>query len=120
MKKVIALSATLGATLVPLFSVLAQPVVTNISSAVIFIKGLLNIAIGLLVALAVFYVIWGVFEFVQSAGDEEKRKEGRGRMIYGVIGIAVMLSVYGLVNILTGSVVLPTKTLDIPMIPLVI
>lgn len=56
-----------------------------------------------IVALAVLIFIWGVFQFVMAAGDEEGRKTGRDKMIYGIIGIFVMVSVWGLVNLLQGS-----------------
>lgn len=56
-----------------------------------------------IVALAVLYFIWGVFQFVAAAGDEEARTAGRDKMIYGIIGIFVMVSVWGLVNLLGGT-----------------
>ncbi len=110
--------ASLSLAFVPTLFVLASKHdIKNITEAIDWVKGILELIVGLLVALAIFYVIWGVFEFVQSSGDEEKRKEGRDRMIYGLIGVVVMLSVYGLLSILMGSVALDTGfTPDIPKI----
>jgi uncharacterized membrane protein YuzA (DUF378 family) len=57
----------------------------------------------IIIAAAVVYVIWHAFQFVMAGGDEEKRKAGQNGIIYGVIGIAVMVSVWGLVTFLTSS-----------------
>jgi uncharacterized membrane protein YidH (DUF202 family) len=64
---------------------------------------IINALMPFIVALAVLYFIWGVFQYVANAGDEEARKAGQSKMIYGVIGIFVMVSVWGLVNLLQGS-----------------
>ena len=64
---------------------------------------IINALMPFIVGLAVLFFVWGVFQFVASAGDEEKRTEGRNKMIYGIIGIFVMVSVWGLVNLLEGT-----------------
>ncbi len=108
--------AGLSFVFAPISFVLAQPLVRNVTETVSFIKGLLNMVIGLFLALGIFYVIWGIFDFIRSAGDEEKRKEGRDRMIYGIIGVAIMLSIFGLVNILIGSATFSGAELKPPTI----
>ena len=71
------------------------------------LTGLVNCAIGffnagiyLLVSLAVLFTILGAFEMISS---ETKRESGRQRVIYGIIGIFVMVSVWGFVNILQNT-----------------
>lgn len=72
-------------------------------------------AIPLVFALAAAFFIWGVVKFFFLNVDEEaKRAQGKQYMIWGIIALAVMLSMWGLVNVLrstfnlgTGSV-LPT------------
>lgn len=75
----------------------------DVSAAVLLVVRYLNLAIQFFTVAAVAFVIWNGFKFVMSAGDEEKRGEARSGIIYGLIGIAVMLSVYGLVNLITSS-----------------
>ena len=75
----------------------------NLTGIVKFINSILNTATGLIVALAVVYVLYGIFQFVQ-AGDDDARKEGRNKMVYGIIGIAVMVSVWGLVKIVINTI----------------
>lgn len=64
-----------------------------------------NVAVPVIFALAFIVFIWGVFMYFIAGGhDEERRKKGRELMMYGIIGFFVMVSVWGLVNILVGSV----------------
>ena len=42
--------------------------------------------------------------FISKAADEEKRTEAKNFIIWGIIGIFVMVSIWGLVNILTGTI----------------
>lgn len=71
--------------------------------------------IPIMFALAIIYFFWGLIKFIRAAGDPKAAAEGKGIMIYGVIAIAVMVSIYGLVAWLQsnlginagGSVILP-------------
>lgn len=63
-----------------------------------------NSIIPLMFALAVAFFIWGIVQFViLGAGDETKRTQGREHMIWGVIALTVMLSVWTLVSIVGGT-----------------
>ena len=53
---------------------------------------------GLLFALALAYFLYGVFSYVSTGADEKKRTEARGTVIYGIIILFVMSSVWGLVR----------------------
>lgn len=55
--------------------------------------------IPLIFALALLVFLWGTVKFIRAEGSEEKA-EGRKFMLWGIIGLAVMFSVWGLVNIL--------------------
>ncbi len=58
----------------------------------------------LVFALAFIVFLWGVFQFfIAGASDEEKREGGKSLMIYGFIGFFVMVSVWGIVNLLVGT-----------------
>ena len=60
---------------------------------------LLNAVLPVLVALGVVYFVWGVVQYVIGDSDEAKKK-GRDRIIFGLIGLAVIISIWGLVYIL--------------------
>src|SRR3989338_8560006 len=62
----------------------------------------INYLIVLVVGLAVFVFIWGIFKYFVAA-NEKKVEEARNVLIYGLLGIFIILSVWGLVNILIGT-----------------
>jgi MFS family permease len=64
-----------------------------------------NIAVPLVFALSFIVFIIGIFlYFIAGAANDEKRAKGRSVMIFGIIGFAAMVSIWGLVHVLTGSV----------------
>ena len=67
-----------------------------------FIQNLLNTVLPIIIAAAVVYFVWGMFQLF-LAGDEEKKEKAKTTIIYGVIAIFVMVSVWGLVNILVRT-----------------
>jgi hypothetical protein len=89
--------------------------VTSIQSAGgLIISVINNVLVPLIFALAFLTFIYGVFKYFISGGAEKAKKEGLNLIIYGIIGFAVMVSVFGLVRILTGSVNLNTQPLGFP------
>lgn len=57
----------------------------------------------LLIAFAVVYFLWGLLKYIGAGGDEKKIEEGRGVMIFGIIAIFFMVSIWGFVNLLVNS-----------------
>ena len=55
--------------------------------------------ITLFLAIAVLVFAWGVLQFLMNAEDSSARTEGRRHMLYGIIGIVVMVSAYTLLTI---------------------
>lgn len=73
------------------------------------VSAILNLLVPFIVGLAVLVIIWGIFNYIVGAGDEEKRAEAKQYIIWGVIGVFIMLSVWGLVNVLVGSFTFSNK-----------
>ena len=48
------------------------------------------------VATAVF--LWGIITYVIAGGDEKKLDQAKNYIIYGLIGLFVMVAVWGIVN----------------------
>jgi len=76
--------------------------ITTIQGILCKISEILNAIIPVLIALGVVYFVWGVISYVIGS-DEEAKKKGRDRIIYGIIGLAVIIAVWGLVRILTNT-----------------
>ncbi len=76
--------------------------------------------IPLVFALALLMFIWGMFKFLILGGsEEESRKEGKNLMLWSVIGFVVMVSIFGIVNLLAGGLgFADDQTLqNIPIVP---
>ncbi len=67
------------------------------------VGGLIKFETPIISELALLYFFYGLAKFILNAGDEEKRAEGRSIMIWGIIALFVMVSVWGLVRILSQT-----------------
>jgi len=60
--------------------------------------------IPLLFGIALLVFLWGIFYyFILGGGDEDKREEGKKLMLYAIIGFVVMVSVFGIVNMIANG-----------------
>lgn len=69
------------------------------------IIGVLNTAVvPVIFALAFGAFVWGVINYFFLHGSEEgKREEGRQFILWGIIGMVVLFSVWGFVNLLLST-----------------
>ncbi len=93
---------------------LGQP---TLYSVILNIRTILNYTIPVIITLALIYFLWGVGRFILSAGDEQKRGEARNIMVWGIIALFVMVSVWGLVNVLVSTFGLRFSNLIVPPPP---
>jgi hypothetical protein len=59
--------------------------------------------IPLLITLGIASFIYGVVRYVINANDSAAREEGKQFMIWGIIGLFVIVSIWGLIKLLTGT-----------------
>lgn len=66
-------------------------------------KFILNpiITLGFVIATIVFF--YGIVQFIWSAEDDAKRKQGKDAMVWGIIGLVVMFSVYGIIHFVLAT-----------------
>src|SRR5690242_733256 len=57
----------------------------------------------LLLTLAVIYFMYGVLKFIQNADSPEERATGFNHMKWGVIGIFIMVSAKGIINLILAT-----------------
>lgn len=59
--------------------------------------------IALLFALALFMLVWGANAFILKSGDSKARETGRSHLIWGVLGMFIMVSVFALLSVITNT-----------------
>jgi len=72
-------------------------------------NNILNPIISFLFALAMVYFLYGLVNFLMKYDDEEAKKAGKNHMIWGIVGLAIMISVYGLTNLLGNTIIELTR-----------
>lgn len=60
--------------------------------------------IQILFAVAIGYFFYGVMKFVMNQDNDEAQEEGKKHMLWGIVGIAIMFSVYGILNFINSTV----------------
>jgi uncharacterized membrane protein len=68
-----------------------------------FISNIVNPLIYFLFAIALMYFLYGVLVFIINAEDETARDTGKKHMFWGVIGLFIMVSVYGIIGLILGT-----------------
>lgn len=91
------------------------PVGQTVENAVSFINGYLIPAI---FAVAFLVFIWGMFKyFILGGASEESRQQGKQLALWGVAGFVIMLSLWGIIAVITSSLNLPSQP---PILPTVL
>ncbi len=103
MKKLITSLSVGSLPFVPFMAFAVTSRATDAFSLIKILQNIVDAVIPFIIGLGVLVFIYGVFNFVTSAGDEEARAGAKQLIIWGIIGIFVMVSVWGLVNILAGT-----------------
>jgi len=66
---------------------------------------IIKTAMGLLGIVAVVIILVGGFEWMTAGGNDDKTKEAKKRIMYGVIGLAIILSAYAIASFVVNSLV---------------
>lgn len=106
------LGKILGSTLAiaPLFAYAAET-----ESFFTKMATLTNQGIGLLLGIATLVFLVGVIQYVIAGGDEKKTAAAKTYMLYGIIGLVVMVAAWGIVNLVVSTLGLSTTT--VPKLP---
>ncbi len=67
------------------------------------ISGIVNFSIPILGSVAFAIFLWGIVKFIYSGGDEEKRKDAKNYIIYGLIGMFVLVALWGILGIVLST-----------------
>jgi hypothetical protein len=72
---------------------------------------IINPIIQVAFSVATVVFVYGVFEFIRGADNPEVRKQGQQHMLWGLVGLAIMVSVFTIMRILIN-----TLGVDVPRI----
>lgn len=78
-----------------------EPIIQYSSGIIGVINGIL---VPVLIAIAFIVFLWGIYKyFIYGADNESDKGEGRKFAIWGIIGFVIILSLWGLVNLVMGT-----------------
>lgn len=70
------------------------------------VTGLLNTLLGyaysLFFIIAIFFFLWAAVVYLMAAGNEEKVKEAKNRLMYGVIAIIIAVLAYSIPSLVSS------------------
>ncbi|MFA7285486.1 MAG: hypothetical protein WC011_01400 [Candidatus Paceibacterota bacterium] len=82
----------------------------KIQDVISYTSCILNLSVvPLIFSLALVMFVYGVMQYVLNEADEGKREKGKQFMVWGIIALTVMVSVWGLVNLLGGTFGINTR-----------
>jgi hypothetical protein len=103
MKKITSMVVILTFSLLSPLLASAQPL-TDINSVAAKATNIGNPVIALAISFAILWIIISVVRYlIAGAADEDARKKGGLAILWGVVGLFVILSIWGLVAILKNS-----------------
>ncbi len=62
-----------------------------------------NPLIFLMFAIALLVFSWGAFQYVWNAADDKTHEAGRSSMLWGIVGLVIMVSVFGIIRFVLST-----------------
>ncbi|MEK7175867.1 MAG: hypothetical protein AAB695_00640 [Patescibacteria group bacterium] len=75
----------------------------NFSELIGIFVDLIKLAIPVVAGLALLVFFKGLAAFIAKSGDEKSHAEGKNLMIWGLIALFVMVSIWGIISVLSGE-----------------
>jgi hypothetical protein len=78
-----------------------------------------NVLIPLIFAVALFFFIYGMFKyFILGRDQADAKEEGKSYIVWSIVGFVLMVSIWGIVNLLVAGIGLDDENIDtIPDVP---
>lgn len=67
-------------------------------------KVIINPIIQLLAVASLVAFLWGVFQYVRNSDSSSEREKGQQHMLWGIVGLFIIFSVFGIVRFVCNSV----------------
>jgi Na+/H+ antiporter NhaC len=72
---------------------------TTLKTLLTDFKGLMNAVISAIFALSIAFFFWGTAQFIlNDAGNDKTREDGKKKMVWGIIALFVMFSIWGILR----------------------
>ena len=88
--------------LVPVFA--SAQNLGNLDTLMTNIGDLVALALPIVVAIALLVFFWGLVKFIFAQGNEESKAEAKKIMLWGLIALFVMVSVWGIVEFIGDAI----------------
>jgi len=85
-----------------------------------FFNALINGVVPLAISLALLVFFWGLIQYLFKIGDKtetEGKNNGLQLMIWGIAALFVMVSVWGIINILRSTFRVENNNVPVPSVP---
>ncbi len=116
MKKTLAVLVALTAPMFAFAQSLTYSGSSGLGGIITFISTLLGYLFPLIITLSVVFIIWQIFRFAVAGGEDDKSK-AKTHIIWGIVGLFVMVSIWGLVGILQSTFHLNSYSLPPTILP---
>jgi hypothetical protein len=73
---------------------------------------IINPIILFLFALAILFFLWGMMQFILNQNNEEKVTQGKSHMLWGIIGIVIMMGVWAILGVILNTFGIPKTQID--------
>ena len=94
---------------------------TTLHQGIGLLNAFVNTLFPFIMGLALLVILFGILRYLAGAGEEEKRAEANVFIVWGIVGLFIMVSLWGFVNLLVGTFKLdtaaPTIRPTLPPIP---
>lgn|SRR5574343_821481 len=70
-----------------------------------------NLFLTLVISASVLFIVWNIFKYFIQEGEEQKK--GAMNVMYGVIGLVLIFSIWGLVNLVRNSFQTNNNNVDV-------
>jgi phosphotransferase system glucose/maltose/N-acetylglucosamine-specific IIC component len=77
---------------------------------------IINPLIVLMFVAALLVFFWGLVEFIYKAGSDDGRETGKRHLMYGIVGMFVMVGVYGIIRLILNTFGIPTPSYIAPFV----
>lgn len=73
---------------------------TYFNTLIVWFDFLFSLSFAVVILLTVLWFFWGMITFIRASGDEKAIAEGRHQMLWSVVALFVMVSIWGIVGLL--------------------